>query len=87
MVLRLPAAVCPGSPEPQPEITTPHAELADFEVVNSVTLEGAGAAPSYLTFWPCHCTSPSLAGAMRVPPQMEGVRRCQMIRVSLCCEI
>ncbi len=35
---RLPAAVCPGSPEPQREFTTSHAEFADFEVVNSVTL-------------------------------------------------
>lgn len=67
MVLRLPAAVCPGSPEPQPGITMPHTELADFEAVNSVTLEGAGVAPSYLSFWLGQCTSLRLAGAMRAP--------------------
>lgn len=67
MVLRLPIAVCPGSPESQPEITTPRSELTDFEAVNSVTLEGAGAAPSYLSFWLGQCTSLCLAGAMRAP--------------------
>lgn len=64
MVLSLPAAVCPGSPEPQPEITTPHAELADL---NSVTLEGAGAARSYLSLWLGQCISLRLAGVMRAP--------------------